>query len=58
MVTHDGLEIARFKDDTTSNQDDIVAAGQERNTIRDKNPGFGCKQSARSDDVVCAEFIA
>ena len=28
-VTHDGLKVSGFKNDTSSNQDNVVAAGQE-----------------------------
>lgn len=41
ILTHDGLKVSRFQDDTTSDQDDVVAAGQERNAVRDKDPCFG-----------------
>ena len=57
IVTHDGLKVSRFQDDTTSDQNNVVAAGQERNTVCDKDPSLGRKQSARADDMIYEESI-
>lgn len=57
-MAHDGLKVSRFENDTTSNQDDIVAASQERDAVCDKDPGFGSKQTVGSDDVICEGFAA
>ena len=52
IVAHEGLKVSRFQDDTTSDQDNVVAAGQERNAVCDKDPSFGREQSARTDDMI------
>ena len=56
IVAHDGLEAARFQNDTTSEQDDVAAASQERNAVCDKDSRFCREQSARSDNMICGEF--
>lgn len=57
MLTHDGVEVARFQDDTTSNKDNVVAAGQKRDAVCDKDPSFCRKQSARPYNMIYKEFI-
>jgi len=57
VATHDGLKVSGFKNNTTSDQDNVVAAGQKRNAVRDEDPSFGRKQTARSDDMVCEGSI-
>ena len=55
---HDGFKVPRFENDTTSDQDNVVAAGQERDTVGDEDPGFCRKQTIRSDDMICGEFVS
>ena len=57
-MAHDGLKVSGFENDTTSDQDDIVAASQERDAVCDKDPGFGSKQTVGPDDVICEGFTA
>lgn len=57
VVTHDGLKVSRLKNYTTSNQDNVAAAGQERDAVRNEDPSFGREQSAGSDDMICDAFI-
>lgn len=57
VVTHDGLKVAGFQNDTTPDQDNVVAAGQERDAVRDEDPSFCRKQSVGSDDVICEESV-
>jgi hypothetical protein len=58
VVTHDGLKVSRFQNYTTSNQDDVAAAGQKRDAVGDKDPSFGREQSARPDDTIYMGFVA
>ena len=55
---HNGFKISRFENDTTSDQDNVVAAGQERDTVGDEDPGFCRKQTVRSDDMVYGWFVS
>jgi hypothetical protein len=55
IVTHDGLETSRFQNNTAPDQNNAVAPGQERDTVRDKDPSFRRKQSAGADDIIYRE---
>ena len=57
VATHDSLKVSRLKDDTTSDQNDVIATGQERDAVRDEDPGFGFEQTTRSDDMICVESV-
>ena len=54
---HDGFKVSRFENDTSSDQDNVVAASQERDAVCDEDPSFGCEQTAGSDDMICEGFI-
>ena len=56
-MAHDGLEVARLQNGSVLNKDNVVAACQKRDAVRDKDPSFCRKQSARSNDMICEEFI-
>ena len=38
---HDSFKVSRFENDTPSDQDNVVAAGQERDTVCNEDPSFG-----------------
>lgn len=57
VIAHDGLKAAGLQNDTTSDENDVVAAGQKRDAVRNKDPSFCCQQSAGPNDIICEEVI-
>ena len=57
VMAHDGLEGTRLQNGSVLNKDNVVAAYQKRDAIRDKDPRFCRKQSAWSYDMICKGFI-